>query len=383
MPISNLNLRHLLAVVKVADFGKVNAAALAVNLTQPAITQALGRLEGLLGQPLFERRPNGMVMTRAAELLVPRLRTALAHVASPQVTMSRMRALIALADGGSYAAASAATGLSVPSLHRAVNDLALSLRRPLTERRNQRIALTEAGLQIVREFRLARVELETGLAEVEALSGRETRRIAIGAMPLARARVLPAAVTRFMRRHPLVSLSIAEGSRGELLEPLRNGALDIMVGALREPLHESDLVQLGLFEDISVVIARKGHPLEGTDPGVAELAKYAWILPGPGTPLRQNWQRMFEANGREPPQVPIESGSAMMIRQMLIGSDLLTLLSPDQVKVELEAGWLTQICAPDAALGRTIGITSRASWRPSVVQQEFLDDLRTAAEVPG
>ena len=40
---------------------------------------------------------------------------------------------------------------------------------------------------------------------------------------------------------------------------------------------------------------------------------------------------------KPPPAVPIESGSVMMIRQILIDSDFLTMLSPDQVAVELEA----------------------------------------------
>ncbi|MFD2137303.1 LysR family transcriptional regulator [Novosphingobium resinovorum] len=42
MDIWTLNLRHLHAVERIARLGTVNAAASAVNLSQPAITQALG-----------------------------------------------------------------------------------------------------------------------------------------------------------------------------------------------------------------------------------------------------------------------------------------------------------------------------------------------------
>ncbi|MBJ7378330.1 MAG: LysR family transcriptional regulator, partial [Sphingobium sp.] len=127
---TDINLRHLRATVEIADRGTMNAAAAAVNLTQPAITQALARFEAMLDVPLFDRRHDGMTVTDAGALLVPRFHAALDHIASPHVTMARFRALIALADAGSYPAASAATGLSIPSLHRAVNDLSLSLRRP-------------------------------------------------------------------------------------------------------------------------------------------------------------------------------------------------------------------------------------------------------------
>jgi len=383
MSVWQFNLRHLTAVAKIAQLGTINAAALAVNLTQPAITQALARLEKQLGLPLFERRHDGMAPTAAAELLVPRIEAALGHIASPHVTMARMRALLALADTGSYAGASVLAGLSLPSLHRAVSDLALAMRRVLVERRGKAVMLTPLGTDLARAFRLARVELETGLSEIEALKGRETRRIAIGAMPLSRARVLPAAVTRFLRRHPHVSLSIAEGSRAELVEPLRNGALDLMVGALREPLLEGDLVQQALFDDVPAVIGRKGHPLAGTSPGPAELARYPWTVPGPGAPLRDSWDRFFASAGAPPPMVPIESGSVMMIRQILIDGDFLTMLSPDQLAVELEAGWLEVIATLPSGLGRTIGVTTRASWRPTRVQDEFMADLLAAAAEMG
>jgi DNA-binding transcriptional LysR family regulator len=379
MDLWDLNLRHLAAIAQIAELGTMSAAAHVVNLTQPAITQALERIETLTATQLFERRHNGMVPTDAARLLVPRIRAALDHIATPHVTMSRMRALLALADSGSYNGAKALTGLSLPSLHRAVNDLALSLRKPLVERRGKIVILTEAGTLLARAFRLARVELQAGLAELEALRGHETRSIAIGAMPLSRARVLPAAIARFLRRHPQVRVSIIEGSRAELAEPLRNGVIDCMVGALREPLVEPDLTQQALFSDRPVVIARHGHPLAGTDPSLADLAAYPWIVAGRGAPLRDSFEQMFTHAGMTPPAVPIESGSVMIIRQLLIDSDFLTLLSLDQVSVELEARWLTTLCPAPAGLERTIGVTTRASWRPTAVQAEFIADLEAVA----
>jgi DNA-binding transcriptional LysR family regulator len=373
-------LRHLAAIARIADLGTMGAAARAVNLTQPALTQALARVESQIGLPLFERRHDGMVPTPAADLLAPRIRAAFDHAISPHVTTARLRALLALADSGSYQGASLATGLAVPTLHRAVKDLSLSLRKLLVERRSNAVVLTEAGHALARAFRLARVELEAGLAEIEALKGREIRRITVGAMPLSRARVLPAAVTRFLKRHPRVRIAIAEGARAELVEPLRNGQIDLMIGALREPLVEPDLVQTALFEDEPVVVARPdhplaGHPLAGTGPDLDDLARFNWILPARGAPLRDSLDAMFADAGLAPPAVPVESGSVMTIRQVLIDSDFLTLVSPDQVAVELEARWLVSLGTLPRPFHRLIGVTTRASWRPTAVQAEFMADL--------
>ena len=81
MNIWNLNLRHLRALTSIARLGSISAAAEAINLTQPAITQALAKLEIQLGQLLFERHANGMTATPAALLLAPRIERALAHIA--------------------------------------------------------------------------------------------------------------------------------------------------------------------------------------------------------------------------------------------------------------------------------------------------------------
>lgn len=368
-----LNLRHLHAAAATVRLGRVSKAAQAVSISQPAITQAIGKLETLIGQPLFERRPDGMAATAAARLLAPRIEAALAYIGSPRVTMTQLRALIAIADGGGYAGASRATGLSEPSLHRALHDLSVALRKPLIERRGRGTMLTEAGRRTVRGFRLARAEIEAGLFEIAAMGGRETGRITIGAMPLSRARLLPAVVTAFHRAHPDVEIRIIEGSYTELIEPLRDGEIDMLIGAVRGGA--PDLSETALFDDRPVILGRKGHPASG-NAEIMRLAQYPWTIAAPGTPLRAQWERIFTDAGIKVPLVPIECGSVITIRQILIESDFLTLLSPDQVRVELEAGWLEKICDAPQGLVRTIGITTRLGWRPTTKQAAFVAMLK-------
>lgn len=376
-----LNLRHLRAMAAIARLGSMTAAAQAISITQPAITQALAKLESQLDHQLFERQPDGMTKLPAATLFAPRVETALQHVGSRRVTMASLRAMIALADAGSYAEASDATGLTQPSLHRAVRELSLALKRTLVERRGKGIALTEQGRRTARSFRLARAELEAGLSELSALSGRETGRITIGAMPLCRARLLPTAVAAFHAKHPDSEIVIVEGSFRELIEPLRDGVIDVMIGALRPTAPAEDVVQEELFVDRLVVLGRSGHPLSQHSgaPTTSELADYPWAISARGTPLRIQWEQMFANAGVSAPRIPVESGSVIANREILRKSDFLTLLSPDQVAVELEAGWLTQICEAPEKLERTIGTTTRDGWRPTAMQSSFLESLEESA----
>lgn len=59
-------LRHFLAVV---EHGSVTAAAAALYLAQPSLSQSLRALEGELGADLFVRTRTGMILTAAGEAL--------------------------------------------------------------------------------------------------------------------------------------------------------------------------------------------------------------------------------------------------------------------------------------------------------------------------
>ena len=130
-------------------------AARAVSLSQPALTQGLAKLEAQLGVRLFDRRPDGMRATPEPARSSPparrrRWRTCAEATraltrggrgfARPEqlMTATQLRALVSLADAGSFVAASALTGLSQPALHRAVRDLEQICAAALAERKRSR-----------------------------------------------------------------------------------------------------------------------------------------------------------------------------------------------------------------------------------------------------
>ena len=63
-----IELGPLRSFLELAERGNMTRAAAALHLTQPAISNQLARLEGELGQPLFDRTPKGMVLTTAGEV---------------------------------------------------------------------------------------------------------------------------------------------------------------------------------------------------------------------------------------------------------------------------------------------------------------------------
>lgn len=397
----DLNLRHLRAAAAVRRCGAVSRAAAEVALSQPAVTQGIAKLGDQLGARLFERGPAGMTPTPAGARLADRVEAAAGAMeaafaairggakggferAAKLVTMSQVRALLALAAAGSFVDAAQASSLSQPSLHRAVRDVERLAGVPLVERRGRGVRLTGAGQRLARGFSLAIAELQAALDELGALAGKDAGRVRIGAMPLARSRLLPLAIARFHPAFPNVLIDVEEGPHGELIERLRDGRLDFLIGALRSPSPGPDVVQEPLFDDRLVIVARAGHPLaRAPAPDADRLAAFPWVIARQGTPLRAVWKGLFEEAGRPVPAAPIACGSVTTIRTLLEESDFLTLLSPHQVQAELRAGSLAVIGGPIESTRRPIGLTLRADWRATDAQAAFLALLRELAADTG
>lgn len=387
----DLNLKHLRALTVIGRFGSLSAAGEAVGLSQPALTQALARLEQQFRTRLFDRLPHGLRPTESgAEVLLRteramnRLATAVnvtcgakRQVIRPEhrLTSVQVRALLLLAENGSIAAAAHSSALSEPTVHRAVRDLEQVCEVSLTERRGRSVGLSNSGRTMARGFALAVSELNMALQETV----QKDVRLAIGAMALPRSILLPKAIAELWKTASWAEVDVVDGSYGELVEVLRSGGVDIVLGALRET-PDPDLEQEVLLHDRITVIGRSNHPLAGHSPSLRELADYPWIVGRRTSALLERWQQIFDSAGAARPQAPVQCSSVTAIRGLLMQSDFLTLLSRAQVTAELDSGLLTSIPSAIPDTLRTIGTITRRDWFPTALQQRFLALLRQAAQ---
>ena len=70
-------IRYFLAVERERNFSR---AADHCNITQPALTRAIQKLEEEVGGPLFDRRPGRIELTELGRTLLPRLQNAIREV---------------------------------------------------------------------------------------------------------------------------------------------------------------------------------------------------------------------------------------------------------------------------------------------------------------
>ncbi|MFN3661762.1 LysR family transcriptional regulator [Yoonia sp.] len=382
------NLRHLRIFLAIAQTASVTRAAALSHVSQPAVTQALKKLEQGLGLPLFDRTPQGLFPTPCGEILRARLKRAFAYLdpalreLSPRmpltVTTAQLDALIAVHEVENVTLAARRLGLAQPTVHRALARLEQESKRLLFKRTSYGLLATRQASDLCLAARLAFVEIGQASAEITELDGGEGGRIVLGALPLSQSIILPQALAQFRILRPTQKITVIDGLYDELLGGLRRGDIDAMLGALRDPLPIRDVVQEPLFNDGLSILARPDHPLASTpDLRLADLVNYQWVVARDGTPARQQFDSSF-AEGTLPPSV-IETGSILLMRELLLISNHLGCISSAQAEAEVAKGLLARLDVRSSWAGRMIGLTSRVGWMPTQGQALILDLIRDIA----
>lgn len=103
----NVDLNLTRVFIAIHETGSLSAAALRLNISQPAVSHALARLRDVLHNPLFQRKRYGMEPTPLAEQIYPAFRQALSAIEATMLaaltfepTRTRRKFRIAMTDFG-------------------------------------------------------------------------------------------------------------------------------------------------------------------------------------------------------------------------------------------------------------------------------------------
>jgi DNA-binding transcriptional LysR family regulator len=296
---------------------------------------------------------------------------------SRRCTRSQLVALIEVTENRSYSRAAQVLGIAQSSVNRAIRGLEELCELTLFVRSPSGAEPTWLCRQAARAASLFFAEIEHGADDLAELDGALTGKIRIGALPLARASIVPTALADLLRVYPDAEASIIDGPYEEQLRRLLNGQIDVIVGALRNPSPSSSLVQELLFSDPLHIVLRAGHPLaEHALSDAKELRKLRWIAPKKATPAREAFTRFFTRAKLAEPTHIIECSSMSATRELLQLTDCAALLPALQVERDVAAGLLA--ISPQQLYGTTrdIGLAFRESWRPTTLQNHFLQSVR-------
>jgi DNA-binding transcriptional LysR family regulator len=385
------SLRHLRAFLAVIDTGSITKAAELCFVSQPAVTQALSKIEKTAGLMLFSRTPQRIFANSAGEVLARRVERAFGYLdpalseLSPRLrvtaTTSQLKALIAVRETENFTLAARQLGLSQPAVYRAVSQLEEVAARPLFERTLYGLVATRPAQALAQAARLALLELEQADADLAELTAAEIGRIVIGATPLAKSYLLPKAIASFRKFRPNLPIQIQEGPYGDLLTALRRGDVDFLLGALRDPPPIGDVEQKVLFHDTIVLVSGCSHPLAGRrEIAIEDLTSFPWVVAQKGTPIRRYFDQIFsDADGGAPKNI-VETGSLILMRELLDTSEHLGCTSRLQAEAEIARGLMQALPFDMSKTSRPIGVTVRKDWLPTAAQRNFLELLPTPPE---
>jgi len=391
------NIRHMRVFVETVRTGSVSLAAERCSLSQPAATQAIGRLEADIGAPLLVRRARKFTVTPCGALFVRRVETALDHLhqgaraslRGPRegsakrrpydrlVTSAQLRTLIAVANAGSFTVAARTLDLAQPTVHRAARSLEEIAGVPFFQATGSGVELTTAAMAFVLGAKLAQAEIRQGIEEIGKELGEDLGTFNLGSLPLARTSIVPRAVHALISSTQGVQVRVVDGRYPELLRSLREGDLDCLIGALRDPPPADDVTQEPLFLDELAIVAHPSHPLAGRK-GLTldDTLAYPWVAPPKSTPAGTYLFETLRIDQQPTTPVRVVSSSLVMLRGILAEGHYISIISRHQISIEESDGHIVPLDVSLTNSSRTIGLTYRSNWRPTDTQMLFMKHLR-------
>lgn len=385
-----ISFRQLKLFESIGRLKSVRRASEECALSQPAVTQALAKLEQQVGARLVDRRARGSYLNAQGEMFYIRVdrffqqaEQALTELGVPggpsavevvakRLSRSQMRALIAIVETGSFAGGAEALGLSHASLQRAARDLEGNLHKTIFYRTAAGAMVTPAGLELGRKMKLAGQEIELGIRELDADSGASSTQIVVGAMPFGGSVLLASALDEFLRSYPNTDIRIVSENAAEMLRRLRMGDADLVIGLLPEAPMD-DLVSQAFAPTPYSIVGRRGHPLMSKGRVTAEdLLLYDWVAGNEGSSRRACFDNLFE--GRSGPHPSILTCAIPVIRNLLARSDRLTLMTSYELMHEDEK--LSAVLFGPVLPVPQIGVTMRTNWKPTDLHAAFIAIVR-------
>ena len=195
------------------------------------------------------------------------------------VDLRGLRALVAVADFGSFRAAAGELGYTQSAISHQVAELERALGASLFTRPGGRgaVSLTRAGEAAYLHARRAFSELHALDASVQATLRGERTVVRVGVFQTAAAELLPAALRVLREEWPGVEVVLSETDDDpRLIEWLAAGRLDLALTINQQPDDRVELIRL--YEDPWVVLTRRDSPLAGASPASFELLDGADVV---------------------------------------------------------------------------------------------------------
>lgn len=290
-----------------------------------------------------------------------------------ELSLDRLRTLVAIADLGSFAAAARALHLAPPTVSLHISELEERIGAPLLLRQRSQVRPSGIGETLIARARQLLAAAEQALEEVgRQVQGLEGR-VRLGASTGAIAYLLPQALARLGTSHPGIDVQVMVLTSQETLSRLSAGALDIGLVALPQAAAAGLSIKPWRRDPVMAFLPAAWDSPRVVTP--AWLAAQPLILNAPETRLSRLTSEWF-ARGGQHPAARIQLNFNDAIKSLVAAGYGATLL-PHEASAQGQAVPLDPRIAMRAlrpALWRPLGIAHRAG-RAEPATQHVLDAL--------
>lgn len=186
-------------------------------------------------------------------------------MAADALAPTALRYFLAIAEVGSFTAASRALHISQPSLTVAIRKLEQELGTSLFVRTSRGVQLTSTGHALLRHARSVVRALSDARTEIEGLESEPRGRFTLGCHESLGAYFLPGFMAPFLAAHPAIELALWNGNSRDVQRQVIDRAVDvgIVVNAEAHP----DCVVSPLFLDrVELIVATELRKTARRDP---------------------------------------------------------------------------------------------------------------------
>lgn len=276
------------------------------------------------------------------------------------VRLRQLQLVEAVATHGSGLRAARALSITQPALSKSLHEIEEIFGARLFERHARGMQPTPAGEIVVRYARQILADLHRMEDEIDGLASGHGGAVVVGALPGAAAGLLPAVLARAKRMHPGLKVRIVQGRTEDVLPMLSAGELDLAIGRLYAPTVPDGIRREALYQEPFAVVARSGHPIfRKVRLRIADLRRFELILPTFSQRIGQEVELVLSDAGLSASPDTLRATSLNFIREMLHGTDLITVVAGVMLAGDLARGTLRAVPVRLPEIERPAGLMTR------------------------
>jgi DNA-binding transcriptional LysR family regulator len=243
-----------------------------------------------------------------------------------RLRMRQIALLLAIGEHRTLHAASQQMGMTQPAATKMLHELEDALGQRLFDRVGRGLTLNAAGLAVMNTFRGMRGTMEALNRELQELRLGGAGKLFIGCIMAASPGLLTDTLIRLREEYPLLSIEIAVETSDRLVEQLREGALDVVIGRMLGPATQNHMFRPLGEEPLSVVVATD-HPLaERSSVTFDDMLQYPWILQPHGSPMREVLEQEFRDHHTSFHRGLIETSSILTTTNLIFKTQMIAVI---------------------------------------------------------